>query len=72
VTLVIDKDNAFQILTRFLTLRLHMNLQEYRPLIIELYGNTLVKPTVKGCKKNYNMLVDVRRLLSLAVIILLL
>jgi hypothetical protein len=49
-----------------------MNLQEYRPLIIELYGNTLVKPTVKGCKKNYNMLVDVRRLLSLAVIILLL
>jgi hypothetical protein len=44
-------------------------LQEYRPLIIKLYGDTLAKPTIKGSKKNYNMLADVRRLLSLAVIL---
>jgi hypothetical protein len=44
-------------------------LQEYRPLIIKLYGDTLVKPAIKGSKKNYNMLADVRRLFSLAVII---
>jgi hypothetical protein len=30
---------------------LHRVLQEYRPLIIKLYGDTLVKPAVKGSKK---------------------
>jgi hypothetical protein len=48
---------------------LHRVLQEYHPLIMKLYGDTLVKPTVKWCKKNYNMLIDVRRFLSSAVII---
>jgi hypothetical protein len=44
-------------------------LQEYHPLIIKLYGDTLVKPAVKGSKKNYNIPVDVRQLVSLAVIL---
>jgi hypothetical protein len=42
-------------------------LQEYCPLIIK--HDELAKPTIKGSKKNYNMLADVRRLLSLAVIL---
>jgi hypothetical protein len=44
-------------------------LQEYRPLIIKLYGDTLARAAIKGSKKKFNMLADVKRLLSLAVIL---